>query len=309
MPLIIVEPVAKRLLHAGCRAFFVASACEAVELSPHVVGTQLFVLSNILAVDLDSLTQMGAIPVLNTPAMVAAMPSGKPCALMIDTGMNRVGLTAAEFGTLNLETLNIVHIMSHLASADVPDDPMNARQLAAFRSVRSKFPNTPASFASSAGIHLGPEYHFDMVRPGLALYGGQSGPLGANVHSVIHAEAQVLQCHMLGPGDAVGYNGTWIAKKPTKVATLGIGYADGYGRDFSNAGKIVVAGALCPVIGRISMDMTTVDVTDAPVCQPGDWATLIGGPITLANASQSSGISQYELLTRLGGRYDRRYIG
>ncbi len=305
-----LEPVVARLWQGGCRAFFVASVLEAAELQKLLPIAKVYVLSNFLPENLAELNNNGAIPVLTSPDTAAAWALQfpyKPCALMIDTGINRSGIAPDQLAHINLGTLKVDLLISHLASADEPLNPQNQQQLALFRRVQGQFPGVAASLANSAGIFLGADYHFDMTRPGLALYGAEAGPLGVAVKPVVHVEAQVLQCRAMPAGTRIGYNGTYTTKRPSRIATLGIGYADGYGRDFSNVGTVMVHGVRCPVVGRVSMDMTIIDVTDAPDCAAGDWATLIGGGISLAEATAASGISPYEILTRLGGRFERRY--
>lgn len=306
-----LAPVATRLWAAGCRAFFVASVAEAATLRGVLPEAKIYVLSNFLAKDMANLVILGAIPVLSTPEAVAAwklISSDKNAALMVDTGINRLGIGLDQLAEIEASKLNISLLLSHLASADEPKNPQNRKQLELFNAVRQQYPDVSASFANSAGIVLGPDYHCDMTRPGLALYGGEAGPNGTAVKPVVHVEAQILQCRTLPIGADVGYNALWTAARPTRTATVGIGYADGYGRDFSNRGQGIIDGVLCPVIGRVSMDLTVIDVTDAPPCTVGDWVTLVGGEMTLAKASALSGITPYELLTRLGGRFERRYI-
>ncbi len=305
-------PVVARLWDSGCRTFFVASVPEAADVLRLLPQAKVYVLSNFLQENLAALADIGATPVLASPETAAEwahMAPRKPCALMIDTGINRSGLAPEQLQDIPKGALNIELLLTHLASADEPQNLQNHLQLELFKTVRGHFNGVPASVANSAGIFLGTDYHFDMTRPGLALYGAEAGPLGVAVKPVVHVEAQVLQCRTIPAGTKIGYNGTHTSSRCGRIATLGIGYADGYGRDFSNRGTVVLQGVRCPVVGRVSMDMTIIDVTESPSCKVGDWASLIGGGISLAEATATSGISPYEILTRLGGRFERRYIG
>ena len=287
------------LARAGCRDFFVATWAEAEALLPHAQGLNLYVLHGLLP---DESALPGTIPVLNSTAQIArwrAQADGRACALMFDTGMNRLGLSAQDVAAC--EGLHIAMLLSHLASADEPDNAQNARQLKAFTEIN--LPQVPRSLANSAGICLGKDYHFDLTRPGLGLYGGLAHPAAAgHIRQVVRVEAAVLQRRHLAIGDSIGYGATWQAKAPTEVAILNLGYADGYLRGFSSRGQAFVGGAACPVIGRVSMDLTAIDVSAAPQVQEGDWVEV---DYDLPRAALASGLSQYELLTSLGGRYAR----
>jgi alanine racemase len=278
------------LVRAGCRDFFVASWAEAAALDIPAAA-RLAVLHGV---------QDGEMRVLCTPAQVAAWRAAAPgrvCDVMIDTGMNRLGL---EFNELNLlDGLTIDTIHSHLACADTPCHPMNARQLAAFREVVATVPAKRASLANSCGIMLGPDYAFGLTRPGIGLYGGAV----AGVAPVAGIEARVVQVRDIAAGDSVGYGATWTAARATRVAVLNIGYADGYPCSLSNGGSVFADDATCPVIGRVSMDLVAADVTGADV-REGDWLRL---DFDLPRAAAASGRSQYELLTGLSHRYARRY--
>jgi alanine racemase len=306
-----LEPVARRLEREGCHTFFVASAGEGVELRSLLANVAIYVLDGVTSIqDSALLVRHRLLPVLNSTEQLKVWHStNQPCALMFDTGINRLGLPCADAATSAGLSLNVTLLLSHLASADDPSSKLNALQVSRFNGVRDYFPKTPASLANSAGILLGAEFQFDMVRPGLALYGGFAGPPGSNaVSSVVTAEAQVLQVSTIAAGETVGYNGTWTALVPTRLATIGLGYADGYLRSFSNCGEVWLANRRCPVRGRVSMDLTIVEIGDAAV-SPGDYAELFGKQISLQEAAIASGLSQYELLTGLGPRYVRIYLG
>lgn len=304
-------PVARRLVAEGCRHFFVASLAEAKVLRPIVEGADLYVLSNYTEADLPAIHALGALPVLYSPELVRAWGEiswAAGCALMIDTGINRLGLSFDDWEALLEVPAGLRLLMSHLACADEPGRALNQRQLERLQQGHQRCPEVPTSLANSAGIFLGRDYHGKVTRPGISLYGGTPVPDAETViQSVVSAQAQILQLRTVRPGESIGYNATWTATQPSRLATLGAGYADGYGRGFSNRGEIIVHGLRCPIIGRVSMDLIVADVTDIPQIRVGDWATLLGDGITLANAAQWSGLAQYEILTGLGQRYERSY--
>jgi alanine racemase len=286
--------VVARLGQAGCRDFFVATWAEAAALGALPDGCALSVLHGLREEDMAVAAASAARPVLNSPEQVARWrPTGLPCDVMIDTGMNRLGLSPAD----DLSGLNIDTRMSHLACAD-EDSPMNAGQLAAFAVL--DIPARRRSLANSAGICLGSDYAFDLTRPGLALYGGiPRREAGGHIAQVVFPEAQIVQRRHVAAGQSIGYGATFIAPRDSEVAILNIGYADGYLRGFSSRGS---AGQGCfPVLGRVSMDLTAIDVTGADVAE-GDWVKI---DYDLPTASAASGLSQYELLTGLGRRFER----
>ena len=291
--------VAIRLADAGCRDFFVATWAEAAALAS--LALPVSVLHGVREEDMALALTGVARPVLNTAAQVARWKAagGGACDVMIDTGMNRLGLSVDELGLL--EGLRVDTLMSHLACAD-EDSVMNARQLAAFAALAGRTGARRLSLANSAGIALGSDYAFDLTRPGLALYGGiPRAEMRDLLVQVVMPEAQVLQRRRVSAGDTVGYNATWTAARETEVAILNIGYADGYFRGFSDAGS--AGGGRFPVIGRVSMDLVALDVTAAPMAE-GDWVAL---DYALPEAAALSGMSQYELLTGLGPRYNRQW--
>jgi alanine racemase len=293
--------VVQRLVAAGCRDFFVATWAEAESLAS--LGVQLSVLHGVRDEDMAAAVSGIARPVLNTPAQVARWKAagGGACDVMVDTGMNRLGLSAADVAGGLLDGLAIETLMSHLACAD-EDVVMNDRQLAAFTALFGMTAAKRMSLANSAGIGLGRKYAFDLTRPGLALYGGiPSAELGA-IRQVVTPEAQILQRRTVHAGQTIGYNATFTAPADTEVAILNIGYADGYFRGFSDTGAALIEGRDLFVLGRISMDLVAVDVDDAPHLAEGDWLAL---DYALPEAALRSGMSQYELLTSLGARFDR----
>ena len=297
------EGVATRLAAAGCRDFFVATWREAAALAH--LRLPLAVLHGVRDEDMPAALSGIARPVLNTPGQVARWKEagGGACDVMIDTGMNRLGLGVGDLDLLG--GLEIDTLMSHLACAD-EDSPMNERQHATFASLVGRTTARRMSLANSAGIALGADYAFDLTRPGLALYGGvPRAELAAAIAQVAYPQAQVLQCRRVAAGETVGYNAAWTATAPTDVAIINLGYADGYGRAFSDKGIACHAARALPVIGRVSMDLVAVDATGLAL-RDGDWLEI---RFALPDASAVSGMSQYELLTRLGGRYERRWSG
>jgi alanine racemase len=296
--------VVRRLRDAGCRDFFVAHWHEAGEIADLVDPKWVSVLNGITAEDLPLARELGATPVLNTPKQVSVWKAagGGTCHLMLDTGINRLGIGKEQCERDLFDGLQIDILMSHLASGD-EDSEQNRQQLALFGEQASFVKAQRRSLANSAGILLGSDYHFDLVRPGLALYGGHPRKNATDaIAPVVKLSARILQVRQLQVGDSVGYNATYSCVAPTRVATLSIGYADGYWRGFSGKGSVIVNDVRLPVLGRISMDLTTVDISALPDAQEGDWAEI---SFELAEAAQLSGFSQYELLTGLGKRFER----
>lgn len=287
--------VVARLAKAGCCDFFVATWDEAVALGSLPEGCALSVLHGVREEDMAVAMASRARPVLNTPAQVAGWrETGRPCDVMIDTGMNRLGLAAGD----DLAGLQIETLMSHLACAD-EDSAMNPRQLAAFSALA--IPAKRRSLANSAGVCLGTCYAFDLTRPGLALYGGVPRREGqGHIAQVAFPEAQIVQRRSVATGHSVGYGATFVASRDMEVAILNIGYADGYRRGLSGTGS--AGQGRFPVLGRVSMDLIAIDVTREPAMGDGDWVTV---DYDLPTASAQSGLSQYELLTGLGARFER----
>jgi len=297
--------VVARLAAAGCRDFFVATWAEAAALGRMPDGTRLSVLHGVRAEDMNEALESQARPVLNSIEQVARWQAagGGPCDVMVDTGMNRLGLTIEQARSGVLDGLAIDTLMSHLACADEPDNMLNARQLAAFRAVREGVAALRYSLANSAGILLGTEYAFDLTRPGIALYGGV--PAGATgIAPVVAIEAQVLQVRRVGPGESVGYGATWRAPTEARIAIVNLGYADGYMRPFAPGAWALAGDRRLPLVGRISMDLIAVDVTDTDVSE-GDWLSF---DFDLPRLAARSGLSQYELLTGLNDRFERSWI-
>jgi alanine racemase len=298
--------VTRLLAEAGCRDFFVSTWAEAHALGPLPEGAELCVLHGVGPDDIGAAIGSRARPVLNTPEQVARWKgeaSDRPCDVMIDTGMNRLGLRTDEIDLLDGLDIHTLH--SHLACAD-EDNAMNAVQRDRFAAVAATVKARRYSFANSAGICLGTDYAFNLVRPGLALYGGVPRIEAAgHISQVAFPEAEIMQRRIVRAGETIGYGATWRADAHTEAAIVNIGYADGYLRCFAGKGSASVDGRTLPLIGRVSMDLVALDVTAAPELAEGDWVTM---DYELPNAAEASGLSQYELLTGLSERLERYWI-
>ena len=296
----------RTLYDAGCRTFFVSTYAEAEDLGPVPGDSSLVVLHGVGADDADTAVQSTARPVLNSIEQVARWKQIAPdrrCDVMIDTGMNRLGLEPEDVGCV--EGLSIATLHSHLACADEPSD-MNALQLKRFSELKAAIPAERYSLANSAGICLGPDYSFDLVRPGLALYGGVPRPeADGNIRQVARVEAQIVQRRTVRAGESCGYGATFAAVADTEAAIVNIGYADGYLRGFSARGTAFAGEFALPVLGRVSMDLVALGCDAAADLKEGDWVEL---DYDLPTASEASGLSQYELLTTLGSRFERRWV-
>jgi alanine racemase len=295
-----------RLKAAGCRDFFVATWAEAETLGPWDGDSALSVLHGVAGDDMAAALASSARPVLNGPEQVARWrETGRPCDVMIDTGINRLGLTGEQACSGLLDGLKVETLMSHLACAD-EDVTANAAQREAFIAVAGKVTAKRLSLANSAGICLGEDYAFGLTRPGLALYGGvPRREAEGHIGQVARVEARIVQRRRVETGDAVGYGGTFAADRPCELAILNIGYADGYLRGFSGTGRARIGAGFAPVVGRVSMDLTAIRVDEAPELGEGDWVEL---DYDLPAAAAQSGLSQYELLTTLGSRFERTWV-
>lgn len=329
-----IEEAVPALERAGCRTFFVAHLAEGVRARKALWlargagdDSRIFLLHGLQpgAMIHPDLLRYRLGPVLGSMPEIEAWCSAVPdldapyAALQFDTGMNRIGFPLSALGTLSVETIRqagITLLMSHLVAAEECDNPMNAAQIAAFNTIRAAFPGVPASLANSSGIFLAQDAEFDLVRPGYALYGGNPCPGRPNsMQPVVRLRAAVLQTRTIEAGQTVGYNGRWVAQRPTRLATIGIGYADGLPRNADTLGSergpcAIAGGVRCPLVGRISMDLIVVDVTDAAhdECVPGEALEMIGQEIGIDDFARSCGITGYEVLTSLGRRYHRRYL-
>ena len=297
--------VVARLAAAGCGDFFCATWAEAAALGAMPGAARLAVLHGVRAEDMAMALSARARPVLNSLEQVARWKEtgGAACDVMVDTGMNRLGLSIEQAMGGALDGLRIDTLMSHLACADEPDHPLNRTQLAAFQALKAAIPAARYSLANSAGILLGGDYAFDLTRPGIALYGGVPVPAATGIRPVVGIEAQILQVRAVRAGEAVGYGAGWIAPADSRVAILNLGYADGYMRGFQPGAFALAGDRTLPLAGRVSMDLIAVDASHADV-KEGDW---LGLDFDLARLSARSGLSQYELLTGLNLRFERRW--
>lgn len=295
--------VVRRLSDAGCRDFFVATWTEAEGIADLVGDASLSVLHGFFDEDLPVALASPARPVINTAAQARRWrETGRPCDVMIDTGINRLGLSPAEVAGGVLEGLQIETLLSHFACAD-EDVAQNERQRRLFDEVSTTVPAKRRSLSNSAGICLGEDNAYDLTRPGLALYGGiPRAEAEGHIRQVVHVEARVIQRKRVEAGGSVGYNATFTAAEACELAILNIGYADGYLRGFSGTGQARCGDAVLPVVGRVSMDLTAIRVDAVPDIAEGDWIEV---NFDLPRAAQQSGLSQYELLTTLGSRYSR----
>jgi len=327
-----IEQAVPALAQAGCRTFFVAHLSEAIRVRAVAPDATVYVLNGLFPGTPPAYVQHDLRPVLGSFEEIeewAAFCRGQgqkyAAAIHVDTGMNRLGLTVPQGLTLKdraeLKNFETALLMSHFVSAEESGNPINLRQIEAFRSVRETLPGVRASLANSSGIFLKEKPHFDLVRPGYALYGGNPLPDRDNPMSpVVGLEARIVQLRWVEEDDTVGYNARWLARGRRRIATLSVGYADGYPRSASArgksgeeilAGQVLVAGRPCPFAGNVSMDLIAVDVTDIPEkgIRRGDTVTMIGGSLTVDEVGRRAGTIGYEILTNLGRRYARAYRG
>jgi alanine racemase len=321
-----LEPVTKALSRAGCKTFFVADLDEARRARATAPEAAIYVLCGLMPGTGPAFADINARPVIGSllelaewDAFVAASHWKGGAALHVDTGMNRLGVTANEAAALapriRAENHGITLLMSHLACAQAPEHPLNQRQIGLFRDVRALYRGIPSSLANSSGIFLSNAAHCDVVRPGVALYGVNPTPGRANpMKPVIGLQTRILQVRHVPRGETVGYDATWTARHASRIAVVAAGYADGYPRaagstDSTPGGDAIIAGKRCPIAGRISMDLIAVDVSDLAdgAARRGDLATLIGDDISVDAVANIAGTIGYEILTRLGRRYHRVY--
>jgi alanine racemase len=293
------------LYEAGCRDFFVSTWAEAAELGSVPGDAAIVVLHGVGPADIEAALISSARPVLNSIEQVARwkeIAPGRPCDVMIDTGMNRLGLRPEEADILDGLKIDTLH--SHLACAD-EDSSMNPRQLDRFREVAAEISASRYAIANSAGICLGREFSFDLVRPGLSLYGGiPRREAEGHIRQVARVEAEIVQRRTIRAGETCGYGATFTAAADTEAAIINIGYADGYLRGFSSRGSAFAGEFTLPVLGRVSMDLIALGCDAAPELREGDWVEL---DYDFPTAAEASGLSQYELLTTLGSRFERTW--
>jgi alanine racemase len=323
-----IDPVVRALAGAGCKTFFVATLDEARAARAAAPEAALYLLNGLLQNSGDALAAINCQPVIGDLGELAEWDAFRKrsgwaggAAVHVDTGMNRLGLNIADAQNLQSRIGSGNHgfslVMSHLACAENLKHPLNAKQLATFREVAHLFSGVTASLANSSGIFLGAPYQFDLVRPGAALYGVNPTPEADNpMAPVVDLKARIVQVRDVERGDSVGYSATWTARRPTRIAVVAAGYADGYFRaagssDGTRGAEVIVAGKRCAVAGRISMDLLAVDITDLPhnAVRRGHMATLIGDGITVDELAHHFGTIGYEVLTSLGRRYQRVYKG
>lgn len=318
------EQVTAALSGIGCDTFFVARLEEGVRLRPLAPTARIFVLDGAPADAIPALLRYGLTPVLNSLAEVAdwqqaARSARKPldCAIHFDTGMNRLGLPADELALLSseskkrLEDLRVVLWMSHLACASEANSKMNRVQLSRFRTALAMLPSAPASLSSSGGIMLGKDYAFDMVRPGIGLYGGNPQPERPNPFATVaQLTGKILQLRRVDSGETVGYGASFRVDRPMTLATIALGYADGLMRVLSNRGKAAIGGVRVPIVGRVSMDLLTLDVSRVSSgLQTGADVEFLGDTISLEELAQDANTASYEILTSLSSRAAHHYTG
>src|ERR1700737_2394565 len=323
-----IGPVTRALAAAGCETFFVATLEEARAARAAAKSASIYVLDGFLQNCGDAFAQIDCRPVIGDLNELAEWDVfcrrtgwAGGAAIHIDTGLNRLGLTVTEAQGIVPRIVagdhGITLVMSHLACAESLNHPLNARQLATFREIASLFAGVPASLANSSGVFLGAQFQFDLVRPGAALYGVNPTPEADNpMQPVVELKARIVQIRNIEKGDSVGYGGTWTARRPTRLAIVSTGYADGYFRaggsnDGTRGAEVVTAGKRCPIAGRVSMQLMAVDITDLDknAARRGHMVTLIGEGITVDELAHTFDTIGYEVMTSLGKRYARLYKG
>jgi alanine racemase len=308
------KAVTRALTAAGCKAFFVAHIEEAIDLRQNLPQATIFVLNGYFAGHAHLFAANKLSPVISSLLQLESWLASKlstPYALHIDSGMSRLGLSVEEAQTAS-NFARPTLIMSHLACADDPGELKNREQLLTFKALAKRFPNSWTSLSASGGCFLGPDYTLDLVRPGIALYGGNPRKSAENpMRGVATLTAPILQVRSIDRGDTVGYGATYVASGPRRLAVAAMGYADGLMRSLSNRGHGVVNGIRCPIVGRVSMDLVTLDVSECPpaMAQPGTLVEFIGPHQPVDELARAAGTLAYEIFTRLGPRVIRQYTG
>jgi alanine racemase len=321
-----IEPVATTLTRAGCKTFFVADLYEAKHVRAVASEAAIYVLNGLMPGTAAAFADIHARPVIGSltelaewDAFASAHEWRGGAALHVDTGMNRLGVSAGEAAAvasrIRSENHGITLLMSHLACAEIPDHPLNDRQIKLFREVRILYRGIPSSIANSSGIFLGQAAHCDMVRPGAALFGVNPTPGRSNpMRAAVELHGRIVQIKNVQRGETVGYDAGWTANRAMRLAVVAVGYADGYLRaagasDEKSGADAIIGSKRCPLAGRVSMDLLTVDVTDLPdgAAKRGAVATLIGDEISVDDLATAGGTIAYEVLTSLGRRYHRVY--
>lgn len=314
-----IEAAVPALIAAGCKVFFVAQISEGRRVRALDPQVEIYVLNGLLQGAVATCRDLKLRPVLGSLAQArlwAAEGEGAPCALHIDTGMNRLGADPEEISAIAALPLCADLVMTHFVASENPDDPLNGLQIERFERARALLPAMRASLSNSSAIFLPDRPYGDLVRPGYALYGGNPTPGFDNpMRPVVRLDAPILQTRIIEAGEKVGYNAQWTARRRTRLATIGIGYADGLPRqamatDARPGGEAIVEGHRCSFAGRISMDLTVIDITDVPEADigPETRACLLGTEISIDDLGDRAGTIGYEILTRLGQRYHRIYV-
>ena len=313
-------PIVKALAGAGCRTFFVATLDEGIELR-QITQHTIYVLNGISCEDASEYRAHTLRPVLNDLDQIDIWrrhsddTPAPPAAIHVDTGMNRLGLSQTLLEQIGkweklYDGLNVSLLMSHLACADESYDEKNFEQLQSFHKIISTSKDIPASLSASSGIFLGPDWHFDLVRPGFALYGGNPQQTAPNpLEPVVQLSAKILQCRAVAKGETVGYGGCYKFNTDKRIATIAVGYADGFFRSLSCCGKVFIGKIPLPVLGRVSMDLIAVDITGVDGVKASDWVDIIGPHQDVDALAATAGTIGYEVLTALGQRHHREYVG
>jgi len=323
-----LEAVTTKLAKAGCKTFFVADIAEARRVRARARDATVYVLNGFPPEAATAFVELNVQPVINSTmelaewdAFVGAQNWRGGAAIHVDTGMNRLGISAEEAAALALrlqsENHGITLLMSHFACAEIPDHPLNASQIQLFRELRMLYHGVPASLANSAGIFLGDSAHWDLARPGAALYGINPTPGRPNpMRGVVELTGRILQIRKVAAGETVGYGAAWTARRPSRIAAVAVGYADGLmraasGTDRKDGGGAIIAGKRCPLVGLVSMDLVCIDVTDLGdrAVHRGDLATFVGAGIPVDDVAAAAATNAYEILTRLGRRCHLVYRG
>ena len=299
---------ATRLLReAGCRHFFVAVLDEGSDVKANALGATYILSGPSSREEAERIAAAGFVPVLNSIAQVALWKPyrDRACALHVDTGMQRLGIAVDDCPKLSIDSFNLNLVMTHLACADIPEHPANLKQVREFSEVLRFFRGVPTSIGNSAGILNGEEFQGDVVRPGIGLYGGNPWQSRPNpLRPVVTCEGVVLQIRKVRKGESVGYSGSYVAQEDLRVATVGLGYADGIPRSLSNCGECAFKNIRMPVIGHVSMDATQIDCTNCLDLVEGDYVQFFGDTISVDQVAQKAGTIPYEVLTSLGSRYE-----
>lgn len=314
-----IDAVVPALLEVGCKTFFVAHMSEALRVRALSRQARIYVLNGLPLGATQAYLEAHLCPVLGSLAEIEewrnSAPADAPSALHVDTGLNRLGLSAHEIRQVPTPYQPDL-LLSHFVASEAPDDPINDQQIKAFNAARALIQSKASSLCNSSALFLNAtnEIVFDLVRPGYALYGGNPTPNQPNpMHEVVRLEARIMQLREVQAGDSIGYNHQWTAERACLIATLSLGYADGYHRAGAGVARAsggvgILHGVHCPIVGRISMDLITLDVSAAPDPKRGDWVSMLGGGLALDDVAKRLNTNGYEVLTSLGRRHERVYI-